>query len=134
MKRFSENRLGDVRGALGTGHQRHQLRLQVGGETRNGAVETVTGLMPAPLRATRDALVVDRDHRAGLRQHIERRLQEFGPRAGELDIAARHRHRHRIGAGLDAVRQHRVPCAVQLAHASMTMRGVPAPETARPCG
>ena len=29
-----EDRLGDARGALGAGHQRHELRLQVGREAR----------------------------------------------------------------------------------------------------
>ena len=54
---------------------------------------------------------------AGLGQHVERRLQQFGPRACEQHVAAGHRHRHRIGAGLDPVGQHGVPRAVKLGDA-----------------
>ena len=66
------------------------------------------------------------------RQHIERRLQQLGPRTREQHIAAGHRHRHRIGAGLDPVGQHGVPRADEPLTPSMTIRGVPAPEMCAP--
>ena len=87
------------------------------GKPGNGAVVTSTGAMPAPLRATRMPALVGGDLGAGLRQHVERRLQQLRPRVLQQHVAAGHRHRHRIGAGLDAVGQHAVARAVQLRHA-----------------
>ena len=84
------------------------------GKPGNGAVVTVTGLIPAPLRATRMPSLLTVMVAPACGQHVERRLQQFGPRAGQLHVAAGHRHRHRIGAGLDPVRQHGVARAVQL--------------------
>ena len=83
------------------------------GKPGNGAVDTVTGLIPAPFLRDADAVIVDGDIGAGLGQHVERRLQQFGAGACKLHVAAGHRHRHRIGAGLDPVGQHGMPRAMQ---------------------
>lgn len=100
-----EDRLGNVR-ALRARHQRHQLRLKVGREARKRRGRHGDGAEAAPLRDTRMPSLF------GVTvtpcQHVERRLRQFRARAGKLHIAAGHRHRHRIGAGLDPVRQYRV--------------------------
>ena len=44
-------------------------------------------------------------------------MQQLGARPGQLHLAAGHRHRDRIGAGLDAIGQHGVPRAMQLGDA-----------------
>ena len=108
-----EDRLGDMRGAPGAGHQRHQLRLQIGGKARERRGRHRHRPDAGAIAGDADALVVDGDDGAGLGQHVERRLQQFRARAGQLHIAAGHRHRHRIGAGLDSIRQHGVPRAVK---------------------
>ncbi len=112
-----KNCFGDVRRAFRTRHQRHELRLQIGrkaGERRGRNLDR-----PDAGAVARDtnAFVVRRDGRACFGQHVQRRLQQFGTRAGELHIAAGHRDRHGIGAGLDAIRQNGMPRAVQLGHA-----------------
>ena len=50
-------------------------------------------------------------------QGVERRLQQVGARALQGHVTTRHGDRHRIGAGLDAVRKHAVPRALQAGHA-----------------
>ena len=83
------------------------------GKPGNGAVVTSTGASPAPLRATRMPSLVGVDRGAGLRQHVERGLQQFGPRVLQQHVAAGHGHGHGVGAGLDAVGQHGMARAVQ---------------------
>ena len=54
-----------------------------------------------------DAFVVRRDDSTpACASTSSARLQELGPRACEQHLAAGHRHRHRVGAGLDPVGQH----------------------------
>ena len=84
------------------------------GKPGNGCVVISTGAMPAPFRVDADAFVGRRDPDAGLAEHVERRLQQLGPRAFQQHVAAGHRDRHGIGAGLDAVGQHAVARAVEL--------------------
>ncbi len=112
-----ENCLGDVRGAVGPRHQRHQLRLQIGGEAGKRRGRDFDGRKPCAIAGDADAFIGRRDGHAGLRQHVERRLQQFRPRVLQQDVAAGHRHRHRIGAGLDAVGQHGVARAGKPRHA-----------------
>ena len=78
---------------------------------------TSTGARPAPLRATRMPSLVGVDRGAGLREHVERGLQQFRPRALQQHVAAGHRDRHRVGAGLDPVGQHAVARAREPRHA-----------------
>jgi hypothetical protein len=54
---------------------------------------------------------------AGLPEHVEGELQELRPGVLEHHVAARHGHRHGIGPGLDAVRQHLVGRTAQAGHA-----------------
>ena len=112
-----ENGLGDARGAAGARHQRHQLRLQVGGKAGERRGRHRDGREARAVARDADALVGRRDDGAGLRQHVERGLQQFGARVLQQHVAAGHRHGTSIGAGFDTVGQHRVTRAVQAAHA-----------------
>ena len=112
-----EDGLGDVRGSLGARHQRHQLRLQVGGKSGKRRGGDIDGINPGAVAGDADAFIGRRHRGAGLCQNIERRLQQFGPRILQQHVAAGHRHRHRIGAGFDPVGQHCVAGAVQFRHA-----------------
>ncbi len=87
------------------------------GKPGKGAVDDNDGIDAGAVARDANAFVVRRDGRAGLGQHIQRRLQQFRPRAGELYVAAGHRHRHGVSPGLDAIRQHGVPSAVKLGDA-----------------
>ena len=78
---------------------------------------TSTGRDARAVAPDADAFVVRRDFGAGLLERIERALQKLRPRALQQHVAAGHRHRHRIGAGLDAVRQHAVARAAEPRHA-----------------
>ena len=106
-----------MRCALGAGHQRHQLRLQIGRETRKRRGRHLNRPDAGPVARNANALIVDGNGRARLRQHIERRLQQFRPRARQLNITAGHRHRHRVSAGLDPIGKYWMPGAVELRHA-----------------
>ena len=50
-------------------------------------------------------------------EHVERRLQQFAACIFQKHVAAGHRRRHGIGAGLDAVGQHAVVGPAKLRHA-----------------
>ncbi len=108
-----EDRLADMRAALGQRHQRHELRLEVRGK----AGERVGGHIH---RRDAGAVAADADAVRRLRhlgprggEDVEGRVQEVGAGVLEQHVAARHRHRHGIGAGLDPVGQDLVPCAVE---------------------
>ena len=94
-------------------HQRHQLRLQIGGEggeRRGGHFDRPE---VAAVAGDANALIGRRHCRAGLRQHIKRGLQQFWARVLQQHVAAGHGDRHGVGAGLDPVGQHRVARAVK---------------------
>ena len=93
---------------VGAADQRHQLRLEVGreaGERLGGDLDRVEAAAVPP---DAEAVVGGGDLGADLGQHLDRPRKDRRGRALEHDIAAGHRHRHRIGAGLDAVGHHRV--------------------------
>ena len=108
-----ENRLGDARYAAGAGHQGHELGLKIGRKGGEGRGRHVHGGNAPAVARDPDALVGRRDARAGVFQHVERRLQQFGPRALQHHVAAGHGHGHGVGAGLDAVGQDRVTGAAE---------------------
>ena len=95
-------------GAVGPGHQRHQLRLQVGGEARVGLRLHRDRLQRAAVACDAHAALRLGDGDAGALQRAEGGLQEALARALQLHLAAGRGHGERIGAGLDAVGQHRV--------------------------
>ena len=98
------------------------------GKPGKGAVVTSTGAMPAPLRLTRMPELVGVISAPVCGNHVERGLQQVGPRAFEHDVAAGHGDRHGIGAGLDAVGDDAHARAPDSASTpSMVMVGVPAP-------
>ena len=123
-----EDGLGDARGALGAGHQRHELRLQVGGKARERRGRHIDRRDAGAVARDPDAGIGGGDLGAGLREHVERRLQQF--RAARPPAARRRRswrppsHRCRSRCGPAA------RCGARRASRgtpSTTMREVPAP-------
>ena len=97
-----EDRLAHLRGAVRHAHQRDELRLQIGGEAREGLGLDETGFEAAavPRNANAGRLLLDLD--AGRAQSLKASCRSRRGRRRE-DIAGGHRGRHGIGPGLDAV-------------------------------
>ena len=111
-----EDGLGDHGGALRDGGERHELRLHVGREARigRGAHAHSAG---AAGGLELDGGAIDGDASARFAQFLERRVEGIGRRAEQTDAAARRGGGGEVGAGLDAVRHHRVLGTVQRANA-----------------
>ena len=101
-----KDRLANDRRPVGQAHQRHELGLQIGRETRIGRGLHVDGPDRAIAHDTHGGLTLLNRH-AGLPQIRPQRLIMRRNHAGQGDIAARRSRRHGIGAGLDTVGHHR---------------------------
>ena len=108
-----ENGLANARFAPRPGHQRHELGLQIRGKAREGLGCGVHRRDAAPVAPHADTLAGGGDGGARPGHHVQRRLQKLGPRAFQQHIAPGHGHAHGVGAGLDAVGQHRVAGAAK---------------------
>jgi hypothetical protein len=69
---------------LGARHQRHELRLQIGREAGERRGRNLDRIDAGTVTRDANALIVRCNGCSRLDQHIERRLQQFGPRTGEL--------------------------------------------------
>ena len=74
-----ENRLGDSRDAARAGHQRHELRLEIGREAGEGGGRDIDRLdRAAGVAADAQTLFADVDDGAGLFDGFERGFQMLG--------------------------------------------------------
>jgi hypothetical protein len=112
-------------------HQRHELRLQIGRESREWRCRHVDRLDAGAVARDADAVIGRRDLAPASTSTSSADCSSSG-RAPRAHVAAGHRHGHGIGAGLDAVRQHGVARAIQLGDAVDGDRRVPAPEILAP--
>ena len=125
MKRFSKMVSRTVEVPLRHAHQRHELRLQIGGEAREGLrCRPTTGRKAAAVARNADAgrRLLDLDAASSAR--VANALsQEIGAGAVEQHVAAGHGRGHGVGAGLDAVGQHGVLGAVQSGSTPWMLQG-----------
>ncbi len=108
---------------LGAAHQRHELRLEIGRKARKRLGRDIDRTQARAVSRDPNAFVGHCHRRPGAAQRFERDGQQFLACAGKHDIAAGHCHRHRVGAGFDAVGQHRMPRAMKLVPALNADRG-----------
>ena len=109
-----ENRLDDDGDAFGLGHQRHVLRLQVGGEAGIFLGGHIHGAQAAGAAHAQGGGVRLCHLRAGLLQLGHERAHVLGHAAGHRDVAAGDGAGDQKRAGLDAVGDDGVLGAVQL--------------------
>ena len=108
-----EDGFANARGAVRPGHEGHELRLQVGGKARKRVGRHIDGLNSVAVAADPDAAGRAGDLGAGLLQNVEGELQQFGTGVLQRYVTPGHGDGHRIGAGLDPIRQNVVGGAVQ---------------------
>jgi hypothetical protein len=112
-----ENRLRDHRRPFGYRHQGHELRLKIGREPGIGLGHRIhPGDRPIARRhpdAGRRRVHLD----AGRPHRLRKTTDMRQIRAEEVDFAACNRRSHRVGTGLDPVRQYRMHGAMQSVHA-----------------
>ena len=118
-----EDRFADMRDALGARHQRHELRLQVGREARERFGRNIDRLNTRAVARDPQSFVGDGDFGPGFPQDLEGCGKQFLAGTREHHVAAGHGDGHRIGAGLDTVRQHGVTRALELVAALNADRG-----------
>ena len=113
MKRFSKmvSRTSDV--PLAVHIRRHELRLQIGGEAREGLGLHRDGRKPPPFRATLMPVGRSSISTPDERERLQCLLQEIGAGPVEQHVAAGDGRGHGVGPGLDPVGQHGVLGAVQ---------------------
>jgi hypothetical protein len=111
-----ENRFGDEGDPLGLSHQRHELRLEIGGETGvffGGDVDAFEHAAPPYAELAGRGLG---DLHAGLKKLRDQSAQVVGHAAGYQQIAARESAGNEKRPGFDPVGDHRVRSAAQGAH------------------
>lgn len=127
-----EDGLGDMRDAGRTGHQRHELRLQVGREAREGIGDDIDRSDAGAVALDAHAVVGRRDFRAGAAQRFNCGFEQRHIGIFEHDVAAGHGDGHGIGAGLNAIRQDAVAGAESEVTPSIVIVAVPAPDILAP--
>ncbi len=112
-----ENGFADGGGSLGHRHQRHELRLQIGGKAGKGRGGKIHRRRPAAIHAQTDAARRIAHFRAGPLEPFQKRGDGIAPCPHKFDIAARNGSGNGEGACFDAIRHHRMFGAVQHFHA-----------------
>ena len=107
-----EDRLGQHAGAVRKAEHRHELRLHIGGESRERRGGEGERLQPA-MGGDADGIALHLDLHAAIAQRGEHRMHVVGAGAHQLDIAPCDRGGAGIAARLDAVGHDGIGSAVQ---------------------